>query len=210
MIKIRESIPTIIFNLTEFLIIFLLGIISKVSIEEITFLCILFTLIRSECDKPMHYQSPILCMIWSTMVFESFFLLTKINMPIAMIFTTFEAFILTKNADIKNMFLYKKSDNSKYIEMKQYIKTNKDSSKVNKFENILKDLDKKYNVMYKHSFFDIYQLYFKEEKSFKEIIKIKKMYDNHELTKYLDMIFVSFNTYINKYSNLEELEKGIN
>lgn len=210
MIKIRESIPTIIFNLTEFLIIFLLGIISKVSIEEITFLCILFTLIRSECDKPMHYQSPILCMIWSAMVFESFFLLTKINMPIAMIFTTFEAFILTKNADIKNMFLYKKSDNSKYIEMKQYIKTNKDSSKVNKFENILKDLDKKYNVMYKHSFFDIYQLYFKEEKSFKEIIKIKKMYDNHELTKYLDMIFVSFNTYINKYSNLEELEKGIN
>lgn len=210
MIKIRESIPTIIFNLTEFLIIFLLGIISKVSIEEITFLCILFALIRSECDKPMHYQSPILCMIWSAMVFESFFLLTKINMPIAMIFTTFEALILTKNADIKNMFLYKKSDNSKYIEMKQYIKTNKDSSKVNKFENILKDLDKKYNVMYKHSFFDIYQLYFKEEKSFKEIIKIKKMYDNHELTKYLDMIFVSFNTYINKYSNLEELEKGIN
>ena len=138
MIKIRESIPTIIFNLTEFLIIFLLGIISKVSIEEITFLCILFTLIRSECDKPMHYQSPILCMIWSAMVFESFFLLTKINMPIAMIFTTFEAFILTKNADIKNMFLYKKSDNSKYIEKKQYIKTNKDSSKVNKFENILK------------------------------------------------------------------------
>lgn len=207
MSKIRKNIPTIIFNLSEFIIIFLLGIISKVSIEEITFLCILFTLVRSECDKPMHYQSPLLCMIWSALVFESFFLLTKINMPIAMIFTTFEAFVLTKNADIKTMFLYKKPDNSKYIEMKKYIQINKDSKEVKKFEQVLRDLDKQYEKIYKYSFFEIYDLYFKEEKSFKEIIEIKKLYDNHALTKYLDLIFVSFNTYINTCSNIKKIEK---
>lgn len=201
--NVRRNIPSIIFNLAEFLIIFLLGAISKVSVEKITFLCVLFTIIRSQCNKPMHYQSPFLCMIWSAVVFESFFLVTKINMPIAMILTAFGAIILTKDGDIKNMFMYKRKDSSKYIEMKKYIKENKNSVELERFEKILKNLDEQYGERYKNSFYDIYQLYFKEEKTFKEILDIKELYDNHEITKYLDIIFVSFNTYINTCNDFE-------
>lgn len=204
--KIKIYLPSVIFNLIEFFLIFLLGILSKVSIEEITFLCILFATVRTSCENPMHYKSPILCLIWSSIVFESFFLLTKVNMPIAMILTAFEAMILTKQGDIRNIFMYRNDENSKYREMKKYIKDKKDSAAINHFEDILKKLDKKYKERYKSSFYLVYQLYFKEEKSFNEIIKETSLYDNHAITRILDIIFISFNTYITMYENLDELQ----
>lgn len=202
--KIEKYLPSVIFNLIEFVLIFLLGILSKVSIQEITFLCILFGTVRMDCEKPMHYKSRVLCLIWSSIVFESFFLLTKVNMPIAMILTAFEAMILTKQGDIRNIFMYRNDNSSKYREMKKYIKDEKYNLEINHFEDVLKKLDKKYKERYKSSFYLVYTLYFKEEKSFNEIIKETNLYDNHAITKILDIIFISFNTYITIYENFDE------
>lgn len=204
--KIKQYLPSVIFNLIEFFLIFLLGTLSKVSIEKMIFLCILFVMVRTGCEKPMHYKSPILCIIWSTLVFESFFLLTKVNMPIAMIFTIFEAMILTKRGDIKEIFMYRDIQSSKYREMKEYINLEKDSLEIINFEKILKDIDIQYKERYKASFFTIYELYFKQGKSFKNIIESTKLYDNHAVTEVLDIIFISFNTYMASHGKLEKLQ----
>mgnify|MGYP006910886582 FL=1 len=63
---------------------------------------------------------------------------------------------------------------------------------------------------YKVNLYEVYKLYFLEGKSFGEIIKITDIYDNHGVTKALDIIFFSFNTYIvtigeKEQLNLEEL-----
>lgn len=204
--KIEKYLPSVIFNLIEFFLIFLLGILSNVSIEKIIFLCVLFATVRVACEQPMHYKSPILCLIWSSIVFESFFLLTKVNMPIAILLTIFEAIILTKQGDIQDVFMYRNAENSKYREMKKYMKEGKNSVAVNHFEDILKKLDEKYKERYKSSFYLVYQLYFKEEKSFNDIIEQTELYDNHAVTRILDIIFISFNTYIAMYENSDELQ----
>ena len=86
----------------------------------------------------------------------------------------------------------------------------KKSKELKKFEEILIDLNKTYMERYKVNLYEVYKLYFLEGKSFGEIIKITDIYDNHGVTKALDIIFFSFNTYIvtigeKEQLNLEEL-----
>ena len=111
--KNKKVIYSSIFNVIEILAIILLGLIMKVKIEEIIILMFMFFIARISCYKPMHYKSPILCFVWSTLVFASFFLLTKINLIIAILSTAFEAIIATKTGDIKDCTMYRNKTNYK-------------------------------------------------------------------------------------------------
>lgn len=194
--KIKSIIGSIIFNTVEIAIIIEIGLLMQVKIEEIIILCALFFLARITNQKPMHYKSPFNCMLWSTLVFMSFFLLTKVNLPIAIIMTLLEGMMLTGKGDIRDGLMYKKENESKYIEIKNYIQENKDSESLKEYENILKEINQKYKERYKTDFYQIYRLKFHDNKTFREIIEETNLNDNKEVTKALDIISMSFNTYI--------------
>lgn len=152
----REFIYSMIFNIAETIVIILLGIIMGVKIEEIIMLFCMFVIARTSCYKPMHYKSPLLCMIWSTLIFASFFLLTKVNLFIAIIMTVFAGYIVTEKANIKHVYMYYKSkeDKGKYGEMIKYIRENKDKDEIKIFERKLKKINQIYNDRYDKDFFE--------------------------------------------------------
>lgn len=208
--KIIYSLPSLIFNVVEISIIILVGILMQVKIEEVIILILLFFIARVTSYNQMHYKSPILCMIWSTLVFFSFFLLTKVNLYIAIVFTVFEGVILTGRGDVRDGFLYSNTmDKKKYKELEIYIQNNRDSQNLKEFERILKRLNQTYSKRYRYDFYQIYTLKFLENKSFEEIKKETNIRDNHGVTRALDVIFMSFNTYLEtlKESDYRELAK---
>lgn len=207
----REFIYSTIFNLIETLIIILLGIWMHVKLEEIIILFCLFVISRTTCYKPMHYKSPILCMIWSTAIFASFFLLTKVNIFLAMVMTVFAGYVVTEKANLKDMYMYYKSkeDKGKYKEMVEYVAENKDTEEMKKFEIKLRKINEKYRDRYDKDFLKIYELKFREDKSFEYIKKECNICDNHELIKILDIIFFSFNIYMDDINKLNEISKQL-
>lgn len=207
----KEFIYSTIFNVVETLIIILLGVVMRVKIEEIIILFCLFVISRTTCYKPMHYKSPILCMIWSLAIFASFFLLTKVNIFLAMTMTVFAGYIVTEKANLKDMYMYYKSkeDKGKYKEMIEYVAKNADSEEIKIFEKKLRKINEKYKDRYDKDFFKIYKFKFKEDKSFEYIKKECNICDNHELIKILDIIFFSFNIYMDDLNKLKDNSKQL-
>lgn len=205
-IKLNSVICSTLFNVVEISIIILCGILMKVEIEKIIILFVLFFIARITSYKPMHYKSPILCMIWSTFVFCSFFLLTKVNLILAIVMTIFEGIILTGRGDIRDCFMYRKNENEqKYRELKRYVRMYKGTEKIKKFEYILQTINNKYSDRYKIDLYRMYILVFYEDMSFKKIKdEMNLRDDNHIIINALDLIFMSFNTYI-ETENLKEL-----
>lgn len=193
--QIKTTIYSAIFNLIEIAIILGVGLLMEVKLVEIIILFVLFFMTRMTSYKPMHYKSPLKCMVGSTLIFISFFLLTKINLLVAIIMTVFEATMLTGKGDIQDGLLYRKENESKYIEMKDFIQKNKGSEELKGYESVLKNINKQYQERYKMNFYQIYQLKFYENKTFKQIIEETNLNDNKDVTKALDIISISFNTY---------------
>lgn len=212
-IDIKKIVCSLIFNIVEISIIILMGILMSVKLEQIIILFLLFFIARITSYKPMHYKSPALCMIWSTLVFCSFFWLTKVNIFLAIGMTVFEAIILTGKGDIKDCFMFQKNeDKKKYRELKGFIQNNKNTELLNKFENRLKEFSNKYSDRYKINLYKVYYLVFYKELSYTKVLKeLNLRDDNHLITNALDMVFICFDTFVEEekyYSNLKE-DKGL-
>lgn len=205
--KLLNNWATIIFNLAETIIIITTGIILHLKIKEIILIILLFGITRISTKEGMHYKSWIKCLIWSVLLITSLFILVKIDIRIAIIMTIFSAIVTSKKADIKDWSMYRNERKyRKYRELEKYIETQKDSLKLKNFEKILKNLNEYYGKRYKADFYNIYKLYFIQRKSFEDIIKITNLYDNHELTRILDIVFISFNTYMEAIGEKIEIE----
>ena len=209
--KILRNWKTIIFNVSETVIIIILGFALKLNIKDIVTVILLFGLTRCITKEGLHYKSWKKCLFWSTTLLFSLFVLVRVDIRIDIFMTIFSAVITSKKADVKDWSMYRNNPKErKYRELEYYIAKNKKSKELKKFEEILIDLNKTYMERYKVNLYEVYKLYFLEGKSFGEIIKITDIYDNHGVTKALDIIFFSFNTYIvtigeKEQLNLEEL-----
>lgn len=194
----KKIIYSAIFNIIEILVIIVCGMIMKVNLEEIIILMLMFFIARMTCYKPMHYKSPVLCMLWSTAVFCSFFLLTKINLLVAMGLTIFEGILLTGTGNIADCFMYRiREDEKKYRELKAYVDEYKNTENLEGFEKRIINFNQKYSDRYKINLFEIYRLIFYENMSYEKVKKAMNLRDdNHIITNALDMIFICFDTYI--------------
>ncbi len=209
--NVLKNWKSLLFNITELLLIMLSGYLLKLKIEDVAIVLALFCGVRIFTKSAIHYKSWKKCLCWSLLLITSLLILVKINIFIAGIMSAYAAIIVSRKADIKDCFMYRNNPKErKYRELEYYIAKNKKSKELKKFEEILIDLNKTYMERYKVNLYEVYKLYFLEGKSFGEIIKITDIYDNHGVTKALDIIFFSFNTYIvtigeKEQLNLEEL-----
>ena len=85
--RFKKKLPSIIFNTVEFLLLF--GISTLVGIAWHEGLCVLllFTLVRNLVGKGKHYKNPLLCLLWSSLVFSVIFISVRIDYILAVVLT---------------------------------------------------------------------------------------------------------------------------
>lgn len=152
----------LLFNICETIIIMLLGILIGTPIESMLIIMLTFFVCRSLCGKPKHYKKWYKCLVWSTLILLSLFVVFKIDLKLSIIFTIFSAVILTGKGDISDLYLWKKTgEPSKYQDIVDYIKYHPLDKKLSRFE---KDLETQDGLM-----FLVYKYRFKDNLTFREI-----------------------------------------
>lgn len=205
------NIPSIIFNLLETFLILLVGWMLNLNSKDIILIVVLFVSGRIFLKGAMHYKSWKKCLIWTLLLMTSLFILVKIDIYIAIYMTLFSAYIVTERANVKDGYMYYKDvrREGKYREMERFVEDNINSQEVKKFEDKLRKINTIYKDRYKKDFYCVYELKFKEGKFFEEIKQRTNISDNHELTKILDIIFITFNMYMDDIGKLDKVSKKL-
>lgn len=159
--KIMYYLPSIIFNVAELSIIALIGMLLELSIKEMLIIFCLFVIIRMSLGNAMHYKDWYKCMIWSTLVFLSLFVLAKSGIILSIIMTVFCAYILTGKRNINDTFMWNKV--SKYTDIEEFVKYHSYDDKLLEFEEKMKKQDDLDYLIFKYRF--------KENLTFEEISK---------------------------------------
>lgn len=160
--KFLYYLPSIIFNVAETLVVFLVGKLLELSLETILIIISIFGIFRILCKPALHYKDWYRCLVWCALFFLSLFVVVKASFLLSIFLTMFEAVILTKKGNISDIFLW--GGNRLNKEVFDWVKYNKDNDKLAEYENRLKETDKRKYYIY------VYR--FKEFKSYSEISEL--------------------------------------
>lgn len=182
--KILLYLPSIIFNVVEVLVIALIGTLLELPIKEMVVIFITFAMVRMSLGNSLHYKDWYKCMMWSTLVFLSLFVIAKADFILCIIMTIFCAYILTGKGNINDIFQWKKI--SKYADIDEFIKYNPLDTKLLEFEDKIKMQDNLEYLVYKYRF--------KENLTFEEISD-KLDLSNPRIAEILDRIAFAIRLY---------------
>lgn len=108
-----------------------------------------------------------MCLIWSVLLFISYYLLSKVDIKIAVIFTATYVFYSTKAniQDLDKLFFW--GGNKLNKEVFDWVKFNQNNKKLLEYEKHLKEHD--------HQKYIIFKYRFREFKSYSDISKLMDM-----------------------------------
>lgn len=184
--KYKYFLGSLIFNIAETVLIFLIGKLLDLPIKEIIIVMLSFTISRGCFGNALHFKDWYRCLVWSALILLSLFLILKVDLTISILFTIFGAFIMTGKSNIKDMYLWDNNKPSKYSDIEEFIKYHEYDDELIEFENKVKKQDSKTYLIYKYRF--------KENKSFGEISELLKIPTNR-LTEELDKVAFSLRIY---------------
>lgn len=167
--KTRKFINCLIFNIVETFIIFLIGLLLNLPINNIIMVMLTFLISRGVFGQSAHFKTWYRCLIWSLLVLLSLFVLFKVDLVISLMFAIFSAFIMSGKSNLKDMYLWS-GKTSKYDALKTFISLSPNNPILLEHEEYWR---KNYPIRY-----DIFELYFRENKTYQEILNIKNFYDN--------------------------------
>lgn len=185
--KFKEILPTLIFNVAETIIIFLVGLLLNIPIKYIILIMLTFMISRGFFGKSLHFKTWYRCLIWSTLIMLSLFVLFKVDLVVSIMFAIFSAFIMTGKSNIKDMYLWNTDGTpSKYADVAEYVKYNRFDDRLIEFEKKLEQLDGVEYLVYKYRF--------KDGKTFSEISELLDM-DNPRIVEKLDKVAFAIRIY---------------
>lgn len=152
---------SIVFNVAEIAIIFLLGSLLDLEYSYRIYVMATWTAARLLIGKPKHYKAWQKCLIWTALLFLSLFVIAKAEFLLSIVASAFCAFILSNRADINEVFMWKPKGESKYQKEIEYVKYNPISADLISFEDRLKRDNDNLSVM-------CYEYIFKQGKSWQE------------------------------------------
>lgn len=167
--KVKNLIRVIIFNIVETITIFLIGLSLDISYNYIMALMLIFFIVRCLIGQPKHYKKAYKCFIWSALTFTSVYLTTNISFVVNILLTIFTAFIVTGRADINDLYMWKGKD-SKYIALIDVVSLSPNNKIILAHEDYWRD---NYPMR-----FEIFRLYFRERKTYEEIMEMKDLPDS--------------------------------
>ena len=171
--KLKKSLPTLIFNIVETLIIFMCGLALNLEMKYILVIMLTFMISRGFFGKALHFKTWYRCLIWSTFIMLSLFVLLKVDLVISILFAIFSAFIMTGKSNICDMYLWT-GKVSKYDALKNFIAISPNHPILLEHEEYWR---KNYPMRY-----EIFQLYFRENQTYEYIAKLKG-FDDNTITK---------------------------
>ena len=183
--KVKNIVSTIIFNIAETALIFLVGMLLQLEIRDIVLVMLCFMVSRGFFGKALHFKTWYRCLVWSLLILLSLFLILKVDLVISILFTVFSAFIMTGRSNINDMYLWK-GTSTKYADIEEYIKYNSMNNTLLEFERKLKEQDGLLFLLYKYRF--------KDNLTFSEISERLDM-DNPRIVEKLDKIAFSLRIY---------------
>ena len=172
--RIKNIISTIIFNIAETILIFLVGRMLGLEINNILIVMLSFMVSRGFFGKSLHFKTWYRCLIWSLLILLSLFLILKIDLRVSILFTIFSAFIMTGKSNINDMYLWS-GKSSKYDALKDFVSLAPNNPIILEHEAYWM---KNYPMRY-----EIFKLYFRENKSYSEIINLKNLSDSTIIKK---------------------------
>lgn len=177
------NVPSIIFNIAETLLLILMAWALKIGIVKTLLVFLTFQVSRFYFKFPKHYKDWKKCLIWTLLIFTSMFVVAKINVFVGCLCTVFCAYILSGNADLRDMFLWKKDQDSKYKLLEDYIKYQRlcDGHKLIDIEKQLEEDNPELYIFYKRRFI--------EGKTFREISDEFDI-DNPRIVEKLDKVYL--------------------
>lgn len=171
--KLKKMLPTLIFNIVETLIIFMCGIALNLEIKYVLVIMLTFMISRGFFGKALHFKTWYRCLIWSTFIMLSLFVLLKVDLILSILFAIFSAFIMTGKSNIKDMYMWT-GKISKYDALKDFVAISPNHPILLEHEAYWR---KNYPVRY-----EIFKMYFRENKTYQEIANIKG-FDDNTITK---------------------------
>lgn len=179
------NLASIIFNVLETVILILMAWWLKIGIVNTLIIFFTFQISRFYFKFPKHYKDWRKCLIWTCLIFSSMFIIAKINIAVGCLCTIFCAYILSDNADIRDMYMWRKNNESKYKALEDYIKYKRlcDNHKLIDIEKQLAEDDSELYVFYKRRFI--------EGKTFREISEEFDI-DNPRIVEKLDKVYLIF------------------
>lgn len=171
--KLKKISPTLIFNIAETLIIFLCGVALNLEIKYIIAIMLTFMISRGFFGEALHFKDWYRCLIWSTLILMSLFVLLKVDFVLSTLFAIFSAFIMTGKSNIHDMYLWT-GKASKYDALKNFIAVSPNHPIILEHEEYWR---KNYPMRY-----EIFVLYFRENKTYEYIAKLKS-FDDNTITK---------------------------
>ena len=166
-------IQSLIFNVAETILIVLLGLWLNVPINYIIMIILAFAICRSYLGNAVHFKSWYRCLIWSSLILCSLFVIFKVDLVISITFAIFGGFILTGKADLQDMYLWT-GKVSKYDALKNFIAISPNHPIILEHEEYWR---KNYPMRY-----EIFKLYFRENQTYDYIAKLKG-FDDNTITK---------------------------
>lgn len=160
--KIFYYLPSIIFNVVEFLVIILIGVLLGIKLIDIICIILLFAIIRMLTKSAIHYKSWKLCLLWSTLQMFSLFLVYKTGIITSLIIIVFAAIVLSGKGDIRDIFMW--GGNALNNKVFDWVKFNQENEKLKQYEKRLKETDKQKYFIF------VYR--FREFKSYNQIASL--------------------------------------
>ena len=171
--KLKKILPTLIFNIVETLVIFMCGIALNLEIKYVLTIMLTFMISRGFFGKALHFKTWYRCLIWSTFIMLSLFVLLKVDLILSILFAIFSAFIMTGKSNIKDMYMWT-GKVSKYDALKDFVAISPNHPILLEHEEYWR---KNYPIRY-----EIFKMYFRENKTYQEIADIKG-FDDNTITK---------------------------
>ena len=179
----RPNLPTVIFNITETLLLFLSAYFFKIKLRDTLLVLIVFQISRFYFKLPKHYKDWQKCLIWTLIIFTSLFIVARVDISVGIMCSIFSAYILSGQADIKDGYLWNNGSESKYKLLEDYIKYKRfcDNNALKNVENQLKTDNPELYMIYKRRFL--------EHKTFSSI---RKEFDieNPRIVESLDKVYL--------------------
>ena len=167
--KLKKILPTLIFNIVETLVIFMCGIALNLEIKYVLVIMLTFMISRGLFGKALHFKTWYRCLIWSTFIMLSLFVLLKVDLVLSILFAIFSAFIMTGKSNIKDMYMWT-GKISKYDALKDFVAISPNHPILLEHEEYWR---RNYPIRY-----EIFKMYFRENKTYQEIAEIKGFEDN--------------------------------
>lgn len=150
----KKFVFSLIFNIIETLLIFLIGKLLRLPISNIIIVMLTFMISRGCFGKSLHFKTWYRCLVWSAVIMLSLFLILKVDLVVSILFAIFSAFIMTGRSNIEDIYLWKPQNESKYKDIEEYVKYNLMNPDLLNFEDNLKRRDDLLFLIYKYRFRD--------------------------------------------------------